>query len=185
MQRNRHFSTCLEALKRAMRILLAKNIRKDQRRQWLSLWIKRARIKRYSASAEPWLMQSASISSIWRTRQPKTYWGIANVYFWESGLTPRIAFAIIILENNFVDDRSMWLSHVRNYFGAHGIGYSFIRTPMGSSDFSTRPYTYAMTENDTLLHHFTLQMEDHVYKVHPFPRLFLASTRIHARRNTK
>ncbi|KAH0944899.1 hypothetical protein HN011_001420, partial [Eciton burchellii] len=56
-------------------------------------------------------------------------------------------------------------SLLRNYFGPHGIGYSFIRTPMAGSDFSTRTYTYTMTENDTLLHHFTLQMEDHVYKI--------------------
>jgi len=39
---------------------------------------------------------------------------------------------------------------------------------MASADFSTSPYTYAMVENDTLLDNFTLHMEDHVYKVHPF-----------------
>jgi len=49
---------------------------------------------------------------------------------------------------------------------------------MAGSDFSTRTYTYAMTENDTLLHHFTLQMEDHVYKVQSLETI--ASTRVHA-----
>lgn len=36
---------------------------------------------------------------------------------------------------------------------------------MGGSDFSTRPYAYAMRENDTLLEEFDLQSEDYNYKV--------------------
>ncbi|EZA51682.1 hypothetical protein DMN91_003573 [Ooceraea biroi] len=54
---------------------------------------------------------------------------------------------------------------LRNYFGPNGIEYSFIRTPMAGSDFSTRHYSYAMVENDTSLDNFTLQMEDYVYKI--------------------
>ncbi|XP_071558003.1 putative glucosylceramidase 4 isoform X4 [Temnothorax nylanderi] len=54
---------------------------------------------------------------------------------------------------------------MRSYFGPRGINYNFIRTPMGGSDFSTRPYTYAMVENDTSLHYFDLQTEDYVYKI--------------------
>lgn len=54
---------------------------------------------------------------------------------------------------------------LRSYFGPHGIGYSFIRTPMAGTDFSTRRYTYAMVENDTSLDNFTLQVEDYVYKI--------------------
>lgn len=54
---------------------------------------------------------------------------------------------------------------LKSYFGPHGINYNFIRTPMGGTDFSTRPYTYAMTENDISLSSFDLQMEDYVYKI--------------------
>ncbi|XP_018049451.1 PREDICTED: glucosylceramidase-like [Atta colombica] len=54
---------------------------------------------------------------------------------------------------------------LRSYFGPHGINYNFIRTPMGGCDFSTRPYTYAMVENDTSLHHFELQVEDNLFKI--------------------
>lgn len=54
---------------------------------------------------------------------------------------------------------------MRSYFGVEGLEYNMIRTPMGGSDFSERPYSYAMTENDTLLRHFELQPEDHMYKI--------------------
>ncbi|KAL6448955.1 hypothetical protein ACFW04_000590 [Cataglyphis niger] len=54
---------------------------------------------------------------------------------------------------------------LKSYFGTNGINYNFIRTPMGGTDFSTRPYTYAMTENDTSLSHFNLQVEDYDYKI--------------------
>ncbi|XP_039307628.1 lysosomal acid glucosylceramidase isoform X2 [Solenopsis invicta] len=54
---------------------------------------------------------------------------------------------------------------LRNYFGPHGINYNFIRTPMGGTDFSIRPYTYNMIENDTALDYFTLQLEDYAYKI--------------------
>ncbi|XP_029158298.1 lysosomal acid glucosylceramidase-like [Nylanderia fulva] len=54
---------------------------------------------------------------------------------------------------------------IKSYFGPHGINYNFIRTPMGGSDFSTRTYTYAMTENDITLSNFNLQMEDYDYKI--------------------
>lgn len=39
---------------------------------------------------------------------------------------------------------------------------------MGGSDFSTRPYTYAMTANDVSLSDFALQPEDYNYKVSSF-----------------
>ena len=36
---------------------------------------------------------------------------------------------------------------------------------MGASDFSPRPYSYAMVENDIFLDHFSLVDEDYKYKV--------------------
>lgn len=54
---------------------------------------------------------------------------------------------------------------LKSYFGPQGINYNFIRTPMGGSDFSTRPYTYLMTDNDITLSNFNLQMEDYDYKI--------------------
>ncbi|KAG5325422.1 GLCM Glucosylceramidase, partial [Acromyrmex heyeri] len=54
---------------------------------------------------------------------------------------------------------------LKSYFGPHGINYNFIRTPMGGCDFSTRPYTYAMVENDISLQHFELQIEDNLFKI--------------------
>ncbi|XP_029680713.1 putative glucosylceramidase 4 [Formica exsecta] len=54
---------------------------------------------------------------------------------------------------------------LKSYFGSDGINYTFIRTPMGCTDFSTRAYTYAMTENDTSLSDFDLQVEDYDYKI--------------------
>ncbi|CAI5662238.1 unnamed protein product [Oreochromis niloticus] len=41
-----------------------------------------------------------------------------------------------------------------------GIGYSVVRVPMASCDFSTRLYTYADTPGDYDLHNFTLAPED-------------------------
>lgn len=55
--------------------------------------------------------------------------------------------------------------YFRSYFGPNGINYSMLRLPMGGTDFSTRPYSYAMTPNDTSLEHFELQMEDIFFKV--------------------
>lgn len=53
----------------------------------------------------------------------------------------------------------------RAYFGNGSIEYNMIRVPMGSSDFSPRPYSYAETENDIFLEKFSLADEDIKYKV--------------------
>lgn len=49
-----------------------------------------------------------------------------------------------------------------------GIGYSVVRVPMASCDFSTRLYTYADTPGDYDLHNFTLAPEDINMKVSVF-----------------
>ncbi|XP_020285849.1 glucosylceramidase-like isoform X1 [Pseudomyrmex gracilis] len=54
---------------------------------------------------------------------------------------------------------------LRSYFGPNGINYNMLRAPMGGTDFSSRPYSYAMVPNDTTLKNFELQMEDIVYKI--------------------
>ncbi|KAL0125250.1 hypothetical protein PUN28_004409 [Cardiocondyla obscurior] len=54
---------------------------------------------------------------------------------------------------------------IRSYFGPSGINYNFVRTPIGGTDFSSGPYTYAMVENDTSLQHFALSKEDYDYKI--------------------
>lgn len=46
-----------------------------------------------------------------------------------------------------------------------GIGYTVVRVPMASCDFSTRLYTYAETSGDYNLDHFTLAPEDVDMKV--------------------
>ncbi|XP_076179507.1 lysosomal acid glucosylceramidase-like [Ptiloglossa arizonensis] len=46
-----------------------------------------------------------------------------------------------------------------------GSGYTLGRVPIGSSDFSTRPYTYDDTEDDITLEHFALAEEDYKYKI--------------------
>jgi len=53
----------------------------------------------------------------------------------------------------------------RAYFDKTGIGYSIARIPMGGTDFSLRPYTYADTADDVNLSKFSLQEEDHTLKV--------------------
>ncbi|KAG7237692.1 hypothetical protein INR49_032138 [Caranx melampygus] len=49
---------------------------------------------------------------------------------------------------------------LRQYFSSEGIGYSVVRVPMASCDFSTRLYTYADTPGDYNLDNFTLAHED-------------------------
>ncbi|XP_046617673.1 lysosomal acid glucosylceramidase-like isoform X1 [Neodiprion virginianus] len=58
---------------------------------------------------------------------------------------------------------------IRSYFSEDGLEYTIIRVPMAGTDFSTRPYSYAMVENDTLLEYFALAEEDHRFKI-PFIR---------------
>jgi glucosylceramidase len=51
------------------------------------------------------------------------------------------------------------------YYGPQGIGYTFVRTPMGGSDFSVRFYTYDDGSSDVTLSRFKLAEEDLKYKV--------------------
>ncbi|XP_041961962.1 lysosomal acid glucosylceramidase isoform X2 [Alosa sapidissima] len=55
---------------------------------------------------------------------------------------------------------------LRQYFAPEGIGYSVVRVPMASCDFSTRLYTYADTPGDYGLNNFTLSAEDINMKEH-------------------
>uniref|UniRef100_A0A667ZSW4 Glucosylceramidase n=2 Tax=Myripristis murdjan TaxID=586833 RepID=A0A667ZSW4_9TELE len=54
---------------------------------------------------------------------------------------------------------------LRQYFSTEGIGYSVVRIPMASCDFSTRLYTYAETPEDYNLDNFTLAPEDTKMKI--------------------
>lgn len=56
-----------------------------------------------------------------------------------------------------------------------GIGYSVVRVPMASCDFSTHLYTYADTPEDYNLDNFTLAPEDIRMKV----SLFLLHKHVH------
>uniref|UniRef100_A0A3B5BA54 Glucosylceramidase n=1 Tax=Stegastes partitus TaxID=144197 RepID=A0A3B5BA54_9TELE len=49
---------------------------------------------------------------------------------------------------------------LRQYFSSEGIGFSVVRVPMASCDFSTRLYTYADSPGDYGLDNFTLAAED-------------------------
>lgn len=54
---------------------------------------------------------------------------------------------------------------LRDYFGSDGIEYSAGRIPIGGTDFSPRPYTYADNPGNETLSNFSLQTEDFQYKV--------------------
>ncbi|KAJ8005046.1 hypothetical protein DPEC_G00142580 [Dallia pectoralis] len=54
---------------------------------------------------------------------------------------------------------------LQQYFSTQGIGYSVIRVPMASCDFSTRLYTYADSRGDYDLANFTLAPEDTKMKI--------------------
>jgi glucosylceramidase len=54
---------------------------------------------------------------------------------------------------------------VSQYYGPQGIGYTFVRTPIGGSDFSNRFYTYDDGTPDVRLSRFKLAEEDYKYKV--------------------
>lgn len=58
----------------------------------------------------------------------------------------------------------MFLS-ISQYYGPQGIGYKFVRTPIGGTDFSTRFYTYDDGTADVTLSRFKLADEDYEYKV--------------------
>lgn len=82
-----------------------------------------------------------------------------EIFGFGGAVTDSAAINIFNLTQNASDNL------IKSYFGPHGIDYNFIRTPMGGTDFSTRIYTYAMTENDITLCNFNLQMEDYNYKI--------------------
>ncbi|KAM9404925.1 lysosomal acid glucosylceramidase-like isoform 1-T1 [Salvelinus alpinus] len=54
---------------------------------------------------------------------------------------------------------------LRQYFSAQGIGYSVVRVPIASCDFSTHLYTYADSPGDYNLDNFTLAPEDTNMKI--------------------
>ncbi|CAL8256213.1 unnamed protein product [Boreogadus saida] len=54
---------------------------------------------------------------------------------------------------------------LRQYFSPDGIGYTVVRVPMASCDFSLRLYTYADTPGDYGLENFTLAPEDTNMKI--------------------
>nr|CAD7260894.1 unnamed protein product [Timema shepardi] len=51
------------------------------------------------------------------------------------------------------------------YYSPEGIEYSFLRTPIGSSDFSTHYYSLDDSVNDTTLEYFNLTKEDYSLKI--------------------
>jgi len=54
---------------------------------------------------------------------------------------------------------------MNSYFGPTGNKYNLGRVPIGGSDFSSRPYTYADEKGDETLKNFKLSEEDEKYKV--------------------
>ncbi|XP_011634445.1 glucosylceramidase-like [Pogonomyrmex barbatus] len=87
-----------------------------------------------------------------------------DVYQEIYGFGGSVTDAAAINIQNLTHETSEYL--LRSYFGPESIDYSFIRTPMGGSDFSIRPYTYAdAVANDTSLHYFNLQTEDYLHKI--------------------
>jgi glucosylceramidase len=54
------------------------------------------------------------------------------------------------------------------YYGPQGIGYTFVRTPIGGSDFSLRFYTYDDGTEDRTLSRFKLAEEDYKYKARKY-----------------
>ncbi|KAG9461687.1 hypothetical protein GDO78_016003, partial [Eleutherodactylus coqui] len=54
---------------------------------------------------------------------------------------------------------------LRSYFSEEGIGYSVLRVPMASCDFSTRIYTYLDEDGDFELKTFSIQEEDLKLKI--------------------
>ncbi|CAJ0941025.1 unnamed protein product, partial [Mesorhabditis belari] len=54
---------------------------------------------------------------------------------------------------------------LESYFGVDGIEYSFGRVPIGSNDFSTRPYSYNDWSGDVNLSNFSLADEDLEHRI--------------------
>lgn len=88
-------------------------------------------------------------------------------------------YEYLILSNTFV--LILKLKSLTCATKPSGIGYTVVRVPMASCDFSTRMYTYADSPGDYDLDHFKLAPEDLDMKVSPLifyphrrtcPRLF-------------
>jgi hypothetical protein len=63
---------------------------------------------------------------------------------------------------------------ISEYYGPKGIGYTFVRTAIGGTDFSTRFYTYDDGDVDVTLSNFKLAVEDYEYKVRSYrPTLYV------------
>ena len=58
-----------------------------------------------------------------------------------------------------------WVYVVFTFIFIIGIEYTLGRVPIGSTDFSTRAYSYDDVPEDLNLHWFSLAREDKMYKV--------------------
>ncbi|XP_034827997.1 lysosomal acid glucosylceramidase-like [Maniola hyperantus] len=70
---------------------------------------------------------------------------------------------------------------IKSYFSENGLEYNMVRTPIGGSDFSVRPYAYnELPWGDARLTNFTFSPEDILYKIPMFKSIFkVAKTPIH------
>ncbi|KAL4235617.1 hypothetical protein ACF0H5_004012 [Mactra antiquata] len=66
---------------------------------------------------------------------------------------------------------------IQAYFGAGGIEYTLGRIPIASNDMSTEIYSYDFTPGDTYLSKFTIDENDHLYKIPYIDKSVLASRR--------
>ncbi|XP_074650031.1 lysosomal acid glucosylceramidase-like [Tubulanus polymorphus] len=66
---------------------------------------------------------------------------------------------------------------MKSYYSPDGIEYSVARLPIGSCDFSTRPYSYDDSNGDFELANFTLAKEDLQYKIPFVQKVFAMSKR--------
>ncbi|CAG2115367.1 unnamed protein product, partial [Medioppia subpectinata] len=62
-------------------------------------------------------------------------------------------------------DPALAAAVIDSYYSATGIEFSFGRVPIGGTDYSLRPYTYADAYNDKQLKYFSLQKEDFEWKM--------------------
>jgi glucosylceramidase len=68
---------------------------------------------------------------------------------------------------------------ISQYYGPEGIGYTFVRTPIGGTDFSTRFYTYDDGTADVTLSRFKLAEEDYKYKVRIYRQILYVMRNLH------
>ncbi|GAB6021260.1 hypothetical protein CHUAL_003874 [Chamberlinius hualienensis] len=77
---------------------------------------------------------------------------------------------------NLTDATRQKLLH--SYFASDGIEYTFLRVPIGGSDFSTRPYTYNDHQLDDFhLTKFSLANEDRKFKIPIIKQILSMTTR--------